>query len=167
MQIPKRKSQMLRAVDNDEVIFLTPDAIFRLKRERERLDKVERPQAVRDVAEARQKGDLSENAEYQEARARLSRLQSRIFNIDERSKRAKPIEKQTSGRVGLGSTVVLNHGGKKQTYLLVGPHEADILRGRISHLSPLGAALLDHVVNDVVRIQTEQGEKEYTIISVS
>lgn len=157
---------MLKAVDNDEVIYLTLDAIAGLKRELERLDKVERPQAVHDVAEAQQKGDLSENAEYQEARARLSRIQRRIFNLEERLKRAKPIEKQTGGRVGLGSIVVLKHDGKTKTYTLVGPHEADILRGRISYLSPLGAALLNHVVNDIVQIQTEQGEKEYTILKV-
>ena len=70
MRIPKRRSQELKTVYDEEPVLLTPDGLKRLKTERERLDKVERPQAVQDVYEARQKGDLSENAEYQEARSK-------------------------------------------------------------------------------------------------
>lgn len=166
MRIPKRRSQELKTVYDEEPVLLTPDGLKRLKTERERLDKVERPQAVQDVYEARQKGDLSENAEYQEARSRLSRLQSRIFNIDEKLKRAKVITKQSSGKIGIGSVVVLQTGGKTKIYSIVGPHEADVLRGRISHLSPLGSELLQHSTGDIIVLHTQQGDTEYKIIEV-
>jgi transcription elongation factor GreA len=166
MQIPKRRSQTLKTVYDEDAVLLTPEGLKRLKSERERLDKIERPQAVQDVYEARQKGDLSENAEYQEARARLSRLQSRIFNIGEKLKRVIPIEKTAAGRIGIGSSVVLIHGDKSKTYQIVSPHEADILRGRLSHLSPLGTALLNHKMGDVVKIKANEMMQEYAITEV-
>lgn len=137
-----------------------------MRRTLERLDTRDRPQAVEDVADARQKGDLSENAEYQEARARLSRIQSRIFTLREKLKRARVIQQPTDGTIGLGSTVTLASGGNTATYRIVGPHEADILRNRISHLSPLGAAILNHKTGDRVTIRSENGEKEYDILDV-
>ncbi len=156
----------MKTVYDEEPVFLTPEGLKRLISERERLDKIERPQAVQDVYEARQKGDLSENAEYQEARARLSRLQSRIFNIGEKLKRVVPIEKIAAGRIGIGSSVVLSHGNKTKRYKIVSSHEADILRGRLSYLSPLGAAMLNRKKGDVVTIKANEKVQEYTIMEV-
>ncbi len=123
---------------------------------------------MEDLSVAVQKGDLSENAEYQDARARLSRIDGRIFGLKERIKNAIPIEEGVgaSGRVRIGSTVVLRAAGQEKTFQILGSHESNPARGRISHLSPLGAALLDHAVGENVTITTPQGETTYEILEV-
>jgi transcription elongation factor GreA len=131
------------------------------------LENRQRPQAVKDVSTAVQKGDLSENAEYHEARARLSRTDTRIFNLKEKLKTAVIIEKGSDdGRVKIGSTVVLEVNGKQRTYEILGSLETDPSRNRISHESPLGSALLDHKVGDTVTVKTPSGEVTYAIIEV-
>lgn len=107
----------------------------------------------KDVSEAVQKGDLSENAEYQEAKARLSRIDGRIFSLKERIKNAIPIvEGEATGRVQLGSTVTLRVNERERSYRVVGPSETNPSQGRISHLSPLGVALIDRAVGESVSV---------------
>jgi len=166
MQIPKRRSQLLRKYDDEGEILLTPEGLKKLKSTLERLDRVERPRAVKDVSVAVEKGDLSENAEYQEARPRLSRIEHRILTIKDQLKRVSVIHESQTGIVALGSTVTLQSGKTKKSYRIVGPHEADVRRGRISHVSPLGAALMNHKVGDVVQLTTERGEAVYRILEV-
>lgn len=163
MQIPKRRSQMLRKQDDDSAVYLTPGAIQRLKEDIVRLEKIERPKIVVDLSHALSLGDFSENAEYQDAKARLSRIDGRIFSLKERLKRAVVIEGGSSDRVGLGSTVTVLVNGKEKTYQIVGPHESNPTRGRISHVSPLGSALRDHNVGDEIELKTENGFVSYQI----
>lgn len=168
MRVPKRQSQILKRQRDDETspIHLTPKGIQRLKDDLHDLEKNQRPQAVEDVSRSVALGDLSENADYQEAKGRLSRIDGRIFGIRERLKRAVVIENEADGRVHLGSTVTLFANGHQTTYQIVGPHESNPSRGRISHVSPLGAALLDHAAGESVKIRTENGEVAYDIIEV-
>lgn len=167
MQLPKRRSTMLLKRDDDSAVFLTPQAIQHLKDEIVRLEKTDRPKIVVDLSHALSLGDFSENAEYQDAKARLARLDGRVHSLKERLKRAVEIEAGSPDRVGLGSTVTVLVNGKEKTYRIVGPHETDPTRGRISHVSPLGIALRDHGVGDEIELKTESGVVIYKIISLA
>ena len=169
MQLPHRRSQALkRDEDREDTILLTAEGIQRLKDTLRYLEKEERPKIVEDLSQALLLGDFSENAEYIDAKARMSRIDGRIFSIKDRLRRAAEIGggKNVSGRIRLGSTVILDVGGKRKMYQIVGPQETDPSRGRISHLSPLGALLLDHAAGDHVSVKTETGETVYTIVEV-
>ncbi len=169
MQIPKRRSQQLRQTDQEDEVLLTPEAIERLRRELEDLQKRQVKQAAEDVSIAVQKGDLSENAEYQEARARLSRIHARIFSLQDRLKRVVVIQQPSTGAasVQLGCTVTVETGGKKKTYQLVGPHEASPSHGRISHVSPLGLALMGRALNEEIVVEAPQGKIAYKILEIT
>lgn len=152
MRVPKRKSETQReALQGEPDRFLTPQAISRLKDELERLIKDERGKAAAEVRRAGEMGDFSENAGYQAAKAHLRRVNGRILSLQERLKHAIPIESGTDdGRVRIGTTVDVEMNGKASTYEILGSQESNPSRGRISYLSPLGAALMGHVAGDEV-----------------
>ena len=154
MRLPQRKSQLLKRTDESAPLYLTADGIQRLETELDRLKRIDRPQAVQDFSRFGELGDRSENAEYQEAKFRLTRIDGRIFSLTERLKRAIPITHTSSNTVKLGSTVVIRRHDKETTYLIVGQQEAHPAKGRLSHLSPLGSALLGRSVGDEVRFET-------------
>jgi len=167
MQVPIRRSQLLRKRDDQGPIYLTAAGIDRLKRELVTLEK-EHPEAAEDVYRLAQLGDFSENAEYQEAKYRLRRMNDRMASIKERLKRVVEIEEGVKGgRVQIGSTVKLKVDGKEKIYQIVGPAEVNPSRGRISYLSPLGSALMDRVAGDEVTIQIEGGEAKYLVWEVA
>jgi transcription elongation factor GreA len=167
MRLPIRKSALLKKRDDEDIVFLTKSGAESVKRELERLERVDRPKAIEDVSVAVKQGDLSENAEYQEAKSRLARTESRIFSLKERLKRISIIQHDpASGSVQLGSTVVVEVQDKQKTYEIVGPRESNPARGRISHVSPLGAALLHHAAGESVNVETPQGETTYRIIEI-
>lgn len=147
---------------------MTAEKLERLKRDLRQIENIERPKTVEDLIYAREQGDLSENAEYQEAKAKLGRLDGRIFSIKERIKNAVIIEHGTdaSGGIKVGSRVRLKFKGKERQFEIVGVQEADPLKGRISHRSPLGSALLGHNIGDVVAIEADGNRMEYSIESI-
>jgi len=118
------------------------------------------------IAEARDFGDLSENAEYDSAREEQGLVESRIAEIEDILLNADIIKAGKSSKVTLGSKVELRTGKKTVTYAVVGPVEADPLEGRISNESPIGEALMDKKVGDTVTINTPKGEITYEIISI-
>lgn len=167
MRLPQRRSQQLR--DHGPVSHeLTAQAVQRLKETLLRLQKVERPKIVSDLSHALTLGDFSENAEYQDAKARLSRIDGRIFGLQERIRNAIVIKTGSSdGVIRLGSTVDVNVGGKQRTYRILGAQEADPTRGNISYLSPLGSALIDKRAGDIAEYTTADGtSKTVEILAV-
>ena len=104
----------------------------------------ERPQIAERIATARSFGDLSENEEYSSARNEQKVAEGRILEIQDILKNAKVIRGGKKTKVDLGACVVLNMGGKKVEYTVVGPTEANPLEGKISNESPIGKALLGH-----------------------
>lgn len=118
------------------------------------------------IAEARDYGDLSENAEYDSAREEQGLVETRIAEIEDILLNAEQIKARRSSKVQLGSTVELKNG-KAVTYTLVGPVEADPLSGKISNESPLGIALMGKVVGDKATITTPKGDTTYTILSIA
>lgn len=118
------------------------------------------------IAEARDFGDLSENAEYDSAREEQGLLESRIAEIEDILLNAELIKAGKSSKVSLGSKVELKTGKKTVVYTVVGPVEADPLEGKISNESPIGEALMGKKVGDSITISTPKGEITYEIVSV-
>lgn len=118
------------------------------------------------IAEARDYGDLSENAEYDAAREEQGLVESRIAEIEDVLLNAEIIPTSRSSKIGLGSKVELKTGRKTVTYHVVGPVEADPLEGKISNESPIGLALMGKKVGDTAVISTPKGEIKYEIVKV-
>lgn len=142
------------AMAEPEDHHLTPSTIEQLKRQLEDLEKRQRPEGVSEVRRLAEMGDFSENAGYQIAKATLRRINGRIETLKERIKTAVPIISgpNADGRVHIGSTVVLEKDGQQLTFEILGSQETSPSRGRISHHSPLGAALIGCKVGEVVTV---------------
>ena len=166
MQIPRRQWSR-RPPPNHDPVYLTPEGAAQLKARLERL-KQSLPAAIAETARTSAYGDRSDNAEYKEAKGILRRTHGQIFNIEDQLRRIVTIPSGTGaeGTVQLGSTVKLSINGIVKTFRILGSLEADPGHGRISHISPLGAALLGHTAGDVVAVQTLGGTQEYKIIEV-
>lgn len=119
------------------------------------------------IAEARDYGDLSENAEYDSAREEQGLVETRIAEIEDILMNAEEIKTRKSSKVQLGSTVEIENGDKKYSYTLVGPVEADPVSGKISNESPIGLALLGKSVGEQATITTPKGDTTYTVVSIA
>lgn len=129
--------------------------------------KARRGEIAEKIAEARDFGDLSENAEYDAAREEQGLVETRIAEIEEILANADIIKGGSKGAVNLGSTVELTTDGKTVTYTVVGPVEADPLSGKISNESPIGEALFGKKIGETAVIVTPKGEVVYTIANIS
>ena len=119
------------------------------------------------IAEARDYGDLSENAEYDAAREEQGLVETRIAEIEDILMNAEAIKATRSSAVRLGSKVTLKSGAKEVVYAVVGPVEANPLEGKISNESPIGVALIGKKVGEKATITTPKGEITYTIEAVA
>ena len=118
------------------------------------------------IKTAREHGDLKENAEYQTARQEQSFLEGRVRLLEERKRQAVIIEENVTGRVALGSVVVVEHDDETLTYSIVGTTDTDPAAGRISSSSPVGAALLGAIVGAEVEVRTPRGTARYRVVEV-
>ena len=138
-----------------------------LKAELDRFRKVERPKNIQDIAEAREHGDLRENAEYKAAKERQQFIDTRISELEHKLGDAQVIEagSGTSETVVFGVTVQLFdvESEEEKTFTLVGQEEADLKNGSISVQSPIGRALIGHRVGDIVQVNRPAGMIEYEI----
>ena len=152
----------------DGPVYLTKAGLQKLEEQIVRLEKIEHPQAVKDVQITGEFGDFSENAEYQEAKHRLRSITSRIIILKERLRNAVMIEKDENDldRIQIGSTVVLQMNDRTLTFEIVGPQEANPLRGRISHVSPLGSHLIGHEAGETITVTTMGDSLVYKILEV-
>ena len=133
------------------------------------LKSVERPAVIKAIAEAREHGDLSENAEYPAARERQSFVEGRIKELEAMLSRADVIDpSKLSGPIKFGATVTLvdEDTDEERTYQIVGEAEADIERGLLNIRSPLARALIGKDEGDSVEVRTPGGEKSYEVIKV-
>ena len=153
-----------------EPVALTADAIDRMRAELDQLTRVKRPEVVQRIKTAREYGDLKENAEYHAAREEQSFLEGRVRLLEDRLRFAVVIEEPTdsggAGRVALGSAVTVEQDGDELTFTIVGTTEANPAAGRISSVSPVGAALLGASAGDVVEVRTPRGASRYRVVSV-
>lgn len=149
-----------------KLYHLTDEGKKELEKELEEL-KGRRGDIAAKIANARDYGDLSENAEYDAAREEQAQVESRIAELEDILKNADIIKPaKNNGTVQVGSTVELVNDGKKAVYTVVGPVEADPLEGKISNESPIGAALMGKKEGDKVTIETPKGKTTYTIKAV-
>jgi transcription elongation factor GreA len=150
---------------------MTKGGLVRLKDELKRLKNVERPKIVKEIAEARAHGDLSENAEYHAAKEKQSHVEGRIAQVEHWIASAEVIDvtKHAGDRVVFGATVSLEdaESGDQVTYRIVGELEADLKQGKISVTSPIARALIGRSEGDTVVVRSPGGEKEYEIQSVA
>jgi transcription elongation factor GreA len=146
---------------------LTQSGVDELKGERDNLIAQRSPLADR-IRQARELGDLSENAEYQAAREEQDRLETRIGELEHVLQNVQLIRKpKGNGHVRLGSTVHLKASGKLRQFQVVGTMEADPLNGKISDESPIGKALIGKKVGDKAQIKTPSEAKTYTITAIN
>lgn len=150
---------------------LTAQGAEKLKKELKELKNVRRPRVIQAIAEAREHGDLKENAEYHAAREEQGFIEGRIGDIESKLSNAQIIDitkLDDTGKVVFGTTVELvdEETGKEVVYQIVGEDEADIKKGRISFSSPVARALIGKMEGDIANVQTPGGEKEYEIVAV-
>jgi transcription elongation factor GreA len=153
-----------------QTVPMTPEGYQRLQEELKHLIRVERPRVVQDIAEARDHGDLSENAEYDAAKERQGFVEGRIAEINNKMARAQVIDVSTieTDKVVFGATVTVydDESESESTYRIVGEDESDIKQGLISVSSPVAKALIGHRVDDEVQVKVPSGIRIYEIIDI-
>lgn len=154
--------------DTDDNTYLSQEKFDELSGELEHLKTVRRREIAEQLEYARSLGDLSENAEYEEARNLQAATEDRIRQIEEQLARARIIEHKKSNVVSLGSSVTIQKTGEKgeHTYEIVGSAEANMQEHKISHLSPLGSALMGKKKGEAFTFQTPSGAQKYKITGI-
>jgi transcription elongation factor GreA len=150
---------------------MTSVGFNRLQEELRRLKTTDRPAVIRALAEAREHGDLSENAEYHAARERQSFIEGRVLELEDKIARAEVIDvsKLSGKQVKFGATVTLadEETDEKAVYQIVGEDEADISKGRLSVTSPLARALIGKAIGESVEVTTPRGARSYEVVKVA
>ncbi len=126
----------------------------------------QRPHAVSELKRAREMGDLSENGFYKGARMKLSDIDRRLRQLQRLIKSAKIVDKTSSGIVDIGSRVTVLVNNEEKTLMIVGSYESDPLKGKISHISPIGKALMGKRVGEKVMIEIPSGKITYMVVQV-
>jgi transcription elongation factor GreA len=154
---------------NQEHEYLTKAKFEELTKELDFLRTVRRKEVAEDLEYAKQLGDLSENAEYHQAREEQAILEDRIGKLDSLLKSASIVNGHHTGSVAVGSKVEIQKEGKKETatYMLVGSEEADMTQHKLSSLSPLGTAMLGKKKGDSFTLQTPGGKVSYKVVNIT
>lgn len=150
---------------------ITPAGLEKMKEEIKKLKFVDRPAIAQAIAEAREFGDLSENAEYHAAREKQSFIESRILELEDKLARAEviDIDKISSDKITFGAKVKILDEDTEEIvlYQIVGEYEADINQHKISIKSPLAKALIGKKQGDLIEVITPKGEKAYSVLEIS
>ena len=153
-----------------ERIPMTGDGYKALEHEVNELKAVERPAIIKMIAEARAHGDLSENAEYHAAKERQAFVEGRVIELEDMLGRAEVIDvsKLSGSTVKFGATVTMvdEDTDQKRKYQIVGDHEADATKGRISISSPIARALIGKAKGDTVEVAAPGGARSYEVLKV-
>lgn len=151
---------------NDKV-YITKEGLQKLKDELDELLNVKRPDIAQRIQEAREMGDISENASYDEAKREQSFIEGRIAELEDIIKSSKIAQNTSNGSIVVGSKVVLHIEGDEEEYHIVGAPEADPMQRKISHESPLGKSLLGKKVGDKVEVEAPIGKLTYSILKIN
>lgn len=154
-----------------EIIYLTAEGYKKLKDELDRMRSVERPAVSAAIAEARDKGDLSENAEYDAAREAQGLLEMRIAKLEDTLSNARIIDesKIDKSKVQILSKVTLlnRNTNKQMAYTIVAEHEANLREGKLAIGTPIAKALLGHKKGDVVEVEVPAGTIHFEIVDIN
>jgi len=155
---------------NDQINYITKEGFEKLKEELHQLKTVKRKEVAFRIQQAKELGDLSENAEYTEAKNEQAFLEGRIAELENVMKNAQIIDKMklshSGGTVQVGATMKVRVAGRETEFSIVGSQEADPKQGKISNESPLGRALLGRMPGDTVDVRTPSGMMQYEIIKI-
>ena len=149
--------------------FITKEGLEKLKKELDQLKNNKRKEIAERIQEAKELGDLSENAEYVEAKNEQAFIEGRILEIESLLKQATIIkERRTSSKiVEVGSKIKIKDDKEIKEYVIVGSNEADPNLGKISNVSPLGKAFIGKKTGDIIEIKVPQGIKKFEIMAIS
>ncbi len=148
--------------------YLTKEKFEELKKELENLKTVKRKEVAEDLEYSKSLGDLSENAEYHEARDMQAAVEDRIVKLETLLQTAQIVNQHHSDVVGVGTAISIQKEGQKepQAFKIVGSEEADMAQGKLSVTSPLGQALMGKKKGDIVSVVTPKGKIGYTITAI-
>ena len=154
-----------------KVSYYSAEGLKKLREELNQLKDIERPRASQAIAEARDKGDLSENAEYDAAKEAQGMLEMRISKLEETLSNARILDESQldTSKVLIHSIVKIKNqtNGMEMTYTLVAESEADLKSGKISVSSPIGKGLLGNSVGDIAEVQVPNGIMKFEILDIS
>ena len=147
-------------------LYLTKEGLEKLKAELQELKEVKRPKNIDMIKEAREMGDISENAMYDAAREEQGFIEGRITELEEILRTAVITEATKKGIIGVGSKVTVHIDGGEETFHIVGAPEADPVNKKISHESPLGVSMLGKKIGEQVEVEAPMGKLKYTILKI-
>ena len=165
MQVPKRRYDSNPQQNFDP--HITKQKAQTMESELEKMIKIIRPKLVKEVEEHGKLGDFSENAAYQVAKGKLRGVNNRILTIQNLLNKAVIIESDKNDTVQIGSKVTIKAEGNEYTYTILGSQETDPNKNIISHLSPIGSALLGHRVGDEVAVEINDNIIKYKILEIT
>ena len=150
-------------------ILLTSEGFLELETELNNLKTVERPRIIEAIKEARAQGDLSENADYDAARDEQAKIESRITELEYKLENAKIIEKASGDVVSVGTTVTVKYvdDDDEEEYSIVGSMEADPFENKISNESPIGKAIMNRRVGDIISVESPNGSYDIKIVKIA
>ena len=158
-------------MSDDRIQYLTPAGYEKIKKEYQELKDSKIPEIANKIDEAKQQGDLSENAEYHQAKEEMAWAQGRLIDLGYILNNAQVFETSSNGKkslVAVGSRVKCKNKNKQiKEYTIVGPQEANPIGGKISNESPLGESFLGHKVGDIIKVKTPLGEQIYEILEIN
>ncbi|HEU0061745.1 MAG TPA: transcription elongation factor GreA [Hyphomicrobiaceae bacterium] len=153
-----------------EKVPMTVEGFKKLEAELHRLKVEERPRIIQQIADAREHGDLAENAEYHAAKEAQGLNEAKVAELEDKLGRAEVIDtsKLSGSTVKFGATVTLEDedSGDKVKYMIVGEHEANVREGKISIASPIARALIGKVKGDSAEVTTPRGSRSYEILKI-
>ena len=175
--ITKNPSLLFGFLDKIVMKYITPEGLKKLKKELEERKTIKRQEIAQRLEEAKDLGDLSENTEYATAKDAQAFNEGRILELEEIIRKAALIrpsrKKQKIVEIGSVIEARLIEGGavkglftKRQTFIIVGSHEAEPSQGKISNESPLGQAFFGHQVGDIIEVETPKGKVKYKITNI-
>ena len=149
--------------------YISKEKRVELEQELKHLKEEKIPNLAKRIDDARQLGDLSENAEYHAAREEMAWTQSRVKEIDQILNNSELFKPAQIGKniITIGTSITVKINGKQKTYMIVGAHEAEPLIGKISNESPLGQAFLGHHIGDKVQVTVPAGVQVYEIVDIT
>lgn len=149
--------------------LLTSEGFLELETELNYLKNEERPRIIEAIKEARAQGDLSENADYDAARDEQAKVEARIQDLEYRLEHAKIIEKASGDKVDVGTTVTVQYidDEDEEEYSIVGSMEADPFENKISNESPIGKAIMNKKVGDIISVESPNGSYDIKIVKIA
>lgn len=152
----------------DSKVYLTSEGYLEIEEELDHLKNERRPEVIKALKDARALGDLSENADYDAARAEQAQIEGRILELEKILENAEIIENNNSGKVSLGSTVVITYedDDENEEYRIVGSKEADPSDNKISNESPIAKAIMNAKAGDICEVESPNGKYNVKIVEV-